>query len=316
MNYNLRKLEIHYALNDETHSMDAYIRNKCEHELLMLIKHIGEIYDIELDIESEAYQEGGVIERLKINIKKYPTLAAIFIGVLINVISNHVTTDRELNDLQKQHLRLSIEKLKKELKEEGSVNTEQTTEHVDEASALLNNDTKVQKHKSNFYLQLNTYHKVSSFESSMLSEDNNTLLEPSIVDKKDFALFIHTSDELPPKTDETAIIEIVSPVLKRGKYKWKGIYKDQIIDFYMKDKDFKESVINQNQSFNNGSYIECILEISQKITDTGEIMESGHSVITVIKKDDGIASVLTKQGKKYLNEKDALKQQLSFNFKE
>ena len=52
---------------------------------------------------------------------------------------------------------------------------------------------------------------------------------PKEVMSKDFPLYIMTSDELEPDNDEQAIIEIVSPVLKKGKYLWVGIYNGNVI---------------------------------------------------------------------------------------
>ncbi|SKC24245.1 hypothetical protein, partial [Alkalitalea saponilacus] len=145
---NAKKIELHYCFNDESHTMDAVIRNKCEHEFLEIVKHVSTLFNVELELESEAFTEGGLREWWSLTIKKNPTLAAIIIGVLINVLSNYITTDQELNDLQKQELRLSIEKLKQDLEENKE---EAPTIHIENAIFIINNDIKVQKHKSNFY---------------------------------------------------------------------------------------------------------------------------------------------------------------------
>jgi hypothetical protein len=308
---NASKIELHYFFSDESHTMDAVIRNKCEHEFLEIVKHVSILFNVEFEIESEAYTEGGLREWWSLTIKKNPTLAAIIIGVLINVLSNYITTDRELNELQKQELRLSIEKLKQDLEE----NKEKTpTIHIENATFIINNDIKVQKHKSNFYKNLEGYRKVTKIETTALSEGNEPIDEPIPVERPDFGKFILTSDEMPSELDDLAVIEIVSPVLTNTNYKWKGIYKGEPIDFSMKDKEFKDSVISDKETFKNGTYIECVLEISRKVSDFGEVKNSGYSVLTVIKKDDGISQVITKQGKRYLDEQDAKKRQLSLNF--
>ena len=89
------------------------------------------------------------------------------------------------------------------------------------------------------------------------------------------------------------MIEIISPVLKVGNYKWKGIYLStgRIVNFAMKDDDFKSEVINQGTLFKNGTRIECKLEISRKMSEFGEVTVTGYSVLTVAKKMDGDASV-------------------------
>jgi uncharacterized membrane-anchored protein YhcB (DUF1043 family) len=308
---NASKIELHYFFSDESHTMDAVIRNKCEHEFLEIVKHVSTLFNVEFELESEAYAEGGLREWWSLTIKKNPTLAAIIIGVLINVLSNYITTDRELNDLQKQELRLSIEKLKQDLEENKE---EPPYIHIENATFIINNDIKVQKHKSNFYKNLAGYHKVTKIETTALTKENKPTHEPVPVERPDFGKYILSSDEMPSEFDDVAVIEIVSPVLTNTNYKWKGIYKGESIDFSMKDKEFKESVISDKETFKNGTYIECVLEISRKVSDFGEVKNSGYSVLTVIKKDDGISQVITKQGKRYLDEQDAKERQLSLNF--
>lgn len=306
-----KKIELHYFFSDESHTMDAVVRNRCEHEFIEIVKHVSTLFNVEFELESEAYTEGGLREWWSLTVKKNPYLAALIIGILINVLSNPITTDRELNELQKQGLRLSIEKLKQDIEE----SKEETKPiHIENATFIINNDIKVQKHKSNFYKNLAGYRKVTKIETAGLTEENEPTSEPFTVERPDFAKFILTSDDMPSDFDDLAVIEIVSPVLTNTNYKWKGIYKGEPIDFLMKDKDFKESVIAEKESFKNGTYIECVLEISRKVSDFGVVKNSGFSVLTVIKKDDGISQVITKQGKKYLSEQEAKNQQLSLNF--
>lgn len=134
---NASKIELHYFFSDESHTMDAVIRNKYEHEFLEIVKHVSTLFNVEFELESEAYAEGGLREWWSLTIKKNPTLAAIIIGVLINVLSNYITTDRELNDLQKQELRLSIEKLKQDLEDNKE---EPPYIHIENATFIINND--------------------------------------------------------------------------------------------------------------------------------------------------------------------------------
>ncbi len=55
-----KKLELHYYLNNESHSMNAFIRNECEKEILIILKEIITNLNILIEIESEAYTEGGL----------------------------------------------------------------------------------------------------------------------------------------------------------------------------------------------------------------------------------------------------------------
>lgn len=51
------------------------------------------------------------------------------------------------------------------------------------------------------------------------------------------------------------MIEIISPVLKEGKYNWRGKYKNEKIDFSMGDSKFKQEVIEGKHTFLNGSIL-------------------------------------------------------------
>ena len=56
------KLEIHYYLANDEHSMNALVRNKCETELLAIFKEVCATFDIDLPVETLAYREGGLKE--------------------------------------------------------------------------------------------------------------------------------------------------------------------------------------------------------------------------------------------------------------
>ena len=76
------------------------------------------------------------------------------------------------------------------------------------------------------------------------------------IEKDQFKNFILSTDDLPLITDEEAFIEVISPVLKKGNFKWKGIYRGEPINFYMKDKKFKDSIFHQKVAFTNVSVFE------------------------------------------------------------
>jgi hypothetical protein len=78
----------------------------------------------------------------------------------------------------------------------------------------------------------------------------------------------------------------------------------------MKDSTFKQSVIAEGIEFKNGTFIDCVLEISRKINEVGEIFNSSFSVLTVLKKHYENVIIETPQGKKYRQEKEAEKNQL------
>lgn len=310
-----RKIELHYFFSDASHHMDAFVRNKCESELLSVIKEVATSLGIEFEIDSEALQEGGLKEIWKF-LGENSGQIAILISIIALIMSRVPLTNKELEELQIDNAKLeqierklNIEKLKQELKEEEV--TQKPTVLIENAVVVLNQNIKITKHKSNFYHSLNKYPKITEISTTTLTEENN-VVEEIFIKRNRFDSFILESDNLPDKEDDTAIIEIISPVLKKGKYKWKGVYNKtgQIIDFSMKDKDFKEEVVKSGIPFKNGTCIDCILEIKQKIDEYGEVKNSSYSVLTVLKVHDESVSLETPQGKKYRDKNDADKRQL------
>ena len=53
-------IELHYWFNDDSHTMNAIVFNKCEYEFLGIVKEIAQKLKIELDVETEPLQEGGL----------------------------------------------------------------------------------------------------------------------------------------------------------------------------------------------------------------------------------------------------------------
>ena len=99
------------------------------------------------------------------------------------------------------------------------------------------------------------------------------------VKREQFNYYILRTDELPPIKDMKASIEIVSPVLmKDSKYRWKGIYNKggEIIDFYMRDEDFKRDMVDDKIAFTSGMCIDCVLEIDRKMNEVGEIVNISY----------------------------------------
>ena len=295
--------------------MDAIIRNKCEDELLLLIKEISNIFEIELNVESEALLEGGLKETWRF-VGKNSGQIAILISIAALILSRYPPKNNELENLQIENAKLErverqlrIEKLKKELKDSPD------TVEYEELTSVLHNDLKITKRISNFYHRIDNYPKITKLSTKTLTIDNRTI-EEYFVDKKDFSHFVFETNELPDYTDENATIEIISPVLKTGKYKWKGIYnKTGIkIEFSMKDKNFKKDVINSKVQFQNGTCIDCVLTINQKIDDSGEIIYAGFSVLTVLNVHEESISFETPQGKRYRQKKEADKKQLKLKF--
>jgi len=315
------RFELHYLFNedDKTHTMDAVVRNKCEYEFLQIISAISKELNIQIKVETEAYDEGGLVEFYTFICsaegQAIIELANFTIATLALILSTIPGKKSKLDIIEQQlsieEKRLSIEEKKLNIlliqKELEKKEIHSTNINIDKIEYIVNNNIKITKHKSNYYKALSNYPKVKKISTAQIDSFRNPIEEPKIVERKDFDKFILESDNLDPIPDENATIEIVSPVLKKGKYKWKGIYNKigSVIEFTMKDKEFKKNVIETGIPFKNGTFIDCILKIERKIDDFGNIFNSNYSVLAVLRQHDEIISFETNLGKKYRQQKEA-----------
>ena len=304
------KLELHYYLKDESHVMDALVRNKCEAELLAIIFEVSDLLGIEVKIETGAYQEGGLKEIWEFfgrNSNQFTLLIFILTLILSRVPLSDPEQDaltKEVSKLTIEEKKLSIEKLKRELKD-GEVKNETT----DAAVSALNGNLKVAARKSNFYKNLADYEKVTGIGLLPLDKFNQPTADEKHIPRSDFHRFILFTNILPTEIVEDAQIEIISPVIMEGNYKWKGMFRDEPISFSMNDAEFKNSVFREEISFQHGSIIECVLSIQRKFDEVGDVIITGYSVATVIRKTDGVATLETVQGKRYKAHKKFTKDQ-------
>lgn len=304
-NYNTAaKFQMHYYFEDKSHSMDAFVRNKCESEILAIITEIAKTLNVKIQIESEVRKEGGLREIWAFTNANAGVLSVI-ISIAALVSSRIPVGDSELEDLQKQDLKLSIQerqlrinKLKAEIKDDVI-----TAETIGKVADLVSKDNKIIIRKSNLYKSLDTYRKVSKIGVNGLDLSDKEVSAELIVKRPDFKKFIVKSNVLPIEAIEDAVIEIVSPVLKSGNYKWKGIFEGESINFSMADKSFQLDVLSEKISFQHGSMIKCTLLIHSKIDEVGEVVITGYSVDTVLENMEGHSFVETKQGKSYRNQK-------------
>ncbi|WP_273978745.1 hypothetical protein [Vibrio parahaemolyticus] len=298
------KLQMHYYLENGSHSMDAIARNKCESEVLAIVQEIAKVLNTQIVIEAEAWKEGGLRD-----IWAFTNANAAVISVIVSsagiVISRIPTTDPELEQLQKEDLKLSIlerrinlAKLQKEVEED-----KVTQDTVEKVVSLVDTNYKVVTRKSNFYKQLNNTPKITKVGINGLDKEGEEAFKEAMVQRSDFKRFILHSNSLPVQIEDNAVIEIISPVLRNGRHKWKGIYKGESISFSMNDQDFKRDVLSEQISFTHGAAIKCVLHIHRKLDEVGDVVVTGYSVDTVI--ENGQESVFqeTMQGKKYRHQK-------------
>lgn len=299
-------LEIHYWFNDKSHTMDAFIQNKCEYEILGIISEISKKLSVEITIETEPLANGGLRKWLKVVSKNEITKATIstsiitafIISVLVTPLSkitektiDKILENSEIKELERKKLILEVEKLKQE------------------TNLDFENNILIKKKKSNLYYTLNKYPKITDVSFVVNDDNKQTVFKERKIKKKTFDDFILVSDDLEPIENENALIEIISPVLKKGKYKWTGYYKDEPISFRMKSNEFKTLIQNGEIEFKNGFTIDCHLEIQQKVNNEGIIKIKGYSVLMVNRYFVNDKPVETKEGRKHRKKKEAEKSQ-------
>ena len=269
MNSITQKFELHYYLKDNSHAMNAFVRNKAEKDFLEAVKRIGDLLDSELKIETEAYQEGGLIEILAIVL---PTLHYLS-PALNDIITHYATKDTQAETLDKKIKEATLQNLE--------LDNQQKTLEIEEQIEKKLNDKLVQKYISNFYKKIDAYEKVEKIGYRNLENDEDEY----IVERKDFKNFI-LHDDTTMSEDDDAMIEIISPVLKEGKYNWRGRYKNEKIDFSMADSKFKQEVIEGKHKFSNGSLINCHLEIKVTFDEFGDEKSRTYRVLQVFGTQD------------------------------
>ena len=315
---NANTLELHYWFNDESHSMDAVIHNRCEYELLGILKELGSIFNAEISIETEPLANGGLRQWFKINSKdnnlittiKIALITALITGIFITPITSSISKiteifieklfeDNEIKELEKEKIKLEIEKLKQDI------------QHINKQ---LDENNTVKKRRSNFYEALVKYPKIEKVSLAIKDEIRSTIFEEINVNKVNFKEYILTSNDLKPNEIEEAIIEIISPVLKKGKYKWMGIFNSETISFDMKSNEFKTLVQTGRIEFKNGSSINCYLVIRKKIDNEGKEKVVGYDVLRVNQYFENDKPIETPEGKFHRQKQEADKSQTKIVF--
>ncbi|WP_395355611.1 hypothetical protein ACHFJ9_16855 [Vibrio sp. D3] len=294
------KFQMHYYFGDDSHTMDALVRNRCEAEVIAILTEIAKTLDESILIECEAHREGGLRDIWQLANANAGVLSVI-VGIAAIAVPLLPKSDSELERLQKEDLRLSIEERKlriQALKAEIAEDKVQS-ETVTKVAEVVNENYKVITRRSNLFKHLNTYSKVTKLGVNGLTSDGSEVSPETEVVRGSFKHFILSSNVLPVETVDEAIIEIVSPVLKQGNYKWKGVFDGETISFTMKDQVFKQDVLDERISFQHGSAIKCALNIHSKLDEVGEIAITGYSVETVLDNINGQQISQTPQGLAY-----------------
>ncbi len=310
------KLELRYSFNDKSGYMDAVIRHRCEKEILFMVRTLANMLDVKMTIYSEPTTSGeGFKEIWPVageSIRSISIVLNLFMQIFASpslLVGGKPVIERSEEDERK--LLHELSDLRVGLKQKAP-NALISSDLV----KLLRAVPSFCKYKSNFYDTLRGYPKVTKISFRELNDNNRSRSGSLEVRREQFEYYILRSDDLPLLKDDTATIQIISPVLTDSRYRWKGIYNKggETIDFYMNDEDFKKQMVDEKIPFSNGMCIDCELLIERRLNEMGDVVNISYTVRTVIRTRFDKLEVLTPQGKRYLRKIEAEHQQLTFDF--
>lgn len=221
-------IDLHYRFLDDSHSMDAILQNKCELYFLRLIENVATTCGAKISIEIEPKIEGGLVNRYRLKVVqrkkkkkgklpeavKIALLISIFnapIDIFVNGINKYVeniitnkTNDSVTDDLEKEKLKLEIEKLHLDIESRmnndidevvGSIQTYEAESDVNKAIEdfriyliRVNNKKSANKLRLNFYKSLSRLDKIHSVSTRLLDSTNIPLTPEFIVEKEQFVV--------------------------------------------------------------------------------------------------------------------------------
>ena len=288
------EFKVHYHLNGGVHRMDAAVRNRAEGELLALLKEVGVALGLPIRVESHAYGEGGLIEYLDLifQSKEQIGLVMTILGSLLGApfYIDKIKQSKQqtaLNELNMQKIRLEIKDKedaaaerdgKKSKDAQSKVLALEPPLTVDEITQALLTRKKIVRRRSNYYEELLTDSEIDAV--GFAPSHSKDVIEV-MVQRANFLAFVITQSDLESLFYERIPLEIVSPVLRFGSIKWRGIFDKKIISFELLDQTFRSEVASQKVQFQNGTTLICDLLINQREDDTGEVEVAGYVVTKI-----------------------------------
>jgi hypothetical protein len=290
------------------------VHNKCERELLEITKAIASLCGASIKMETEPSARGGLKGWITITAKSEKKTPPAKIALVTTLVTATLVTpihasigqaarqlidtlfrEKEFSEEQRAQLQLEIGTFK------AAVNA--MLPKLDQSNLL-------KKRRSNFYDVLRKYHKVKTISIVMEDASRKPISEEQFMSREEFNNFILISDQLKPLVMENVSIEIISPVLNKGKYKWKGLYNGSLISFTMKSDEFMSMVHSGKVEFKSGTTIHCTLEIEKKINSEGMERVTSYNIISVGSYFENGKSVETTESKQQKQKQTAAKRQL------
>ncbi|MCF2494454.1 hypothetical protein [Dyadobacter chenhuakuii] len=292
-------------MENESHSMDAAVKNRAEAEIIRIFKETAKILELDIDLEVAALEPGGIKEIFRFVRKKKNAkissaiqgfLAAIISGIIVDLAVSGLRSNSHIEELTVKKTELEIRKLQKEI-ELMEDSPEEINSRIDDIVVLISQTDKIRRYKSNFYSSLLIENKVTKIGAVVLDSNYREIFPELLVTRSDFNKYLVDQIVLAPLIYKDVYVEIVSPVLKTGKIKWKGIYDSETINFNLHDAEFRQSVINREVSFANGSVIRCDIEFERQMDQHGEVKVTSVNVSNIIELIQGGLIIETKKGK-------------------
>jgi uncharacterized protein (DUF697 family) len=319
------KIQLHYWLEGGAHNMDALTQNKSELEFIRLISEMGKIFDLDFSIETEALVEGGIRRWFKLALKNENKRATITVGLIsalvIATVATPITTalSKTTEMLIEKLFEDELDRREKELDIEGKeldndwkkLNNEKLKQELKNNITKIDSNTKIKKYKSNFYEELEKEKRLEKISFTVEDNERKPLSRELYILKENFKEFILASNEIDTEPIEDAVIEIISPVLKKGDYKWKGIYNGKAISLNMKSNEFKTLIQTGKIEFKNGSAIKCVLDIKKELDNDGNEKIIAYNIMSVNEYFENDRPIETPEGKSSRQKREAIDNQLN-----
>lgn len=282
--FNENELVLHYQLDEALHEINANMHNRAEQNILSIINELLKTLEFDMNVDLVLNCEGGWRDILKFKPKTDVDkiiFTTLFAPTIFLLISHFLTNNPKLDEAQIVYYQNQAEAAKSQ-----KVLNEKQVEYFDKLISNIpsvnNSETtkKISKKQSELYRIMDDDRYIKSF--SVEARSGNTFLEVATVQKSDFIKFIiEPHEEI--EFDEEAMVELVSPVLNNNaRIKWKGLYKDTLIDFSMKDKEFREKILKKEIRFESENVMSVVLKITKKVNDEGDEDSISYAVIEVL----------------------------------
>lgn len=276
--------------------MDASVRNRAEGELLALLKEVGVVLGLPVQVETHAYGEGGLVEYLNLIFQNKEQIAAVM-ALLSPLLGAPFYIDKIKQSKQQTALNeLNLQKIKLEIKEKEDSATLREAEKVkriesknnvleletpptaDEIAQALLTRKRVARRRSNYYEALLVDSKIEAV--GFAPSHNKDVMERRVA-RGNFSSYVIARSDLEPLIYERISLEIVSPVLRSGAIKWRGIFDKKVVSFELLDQAFRSEVASQKVQFQNGTTLVCDFEVHQREDDIGDVEIAGYAVTKV-----------------------------------